>query len=314
MRVVKCSASAIGLYNHCSFSYFLQYILGMESKAGKAALQGTIVHQALEWMIRLKKRGKTNVDPMWLLHRAWDEHVQASPEIQIRKVTTRRDKETGKLKEAADFKKCRIALETIVEDKYYHPYNLKCIDSERWFALEMPGDEWKCTDSNNKEHQFTVRGYIDLVHEIDEETLEIVDWKTGQRKNFYKQQEIDEEVLMQEIQPRLYHLAAYFLYPHYKNIITTFYYTNDKGPITIAFSEDDLAITISILHKFLTTVKQDTLMRRNRWWTCKMCSFERNGMCNRVWSDLHTMGSEYIGERYYQLSYDKQLEIGKPND
>lgn len=291
----------------------MQYVLGMESQAGKAALQGNIVHRALEWMIKLKKRGKTNVDPMWLLDRSWDEHLKEFPHVEIRKVTTRKDKITGEFKEAADFKKCRIALEEILQNKYYNPYNLNCIDSERWFALEMPGDEWKCTEEDGEERQFATRGYIDLVHEIDQDTIEIVDWKTGARKNFHTQEDIDEEVLTREIQPRLYHLAAYFLYPQYKNIITTFYYTNAGGPVTIAFSEDDLALTISTLYRFFTTVKGDTLMRRNRAWTCKMCQFERNGMCSRVWSDLHTMGSEYVQERYYKINCEKQLKIGKPN-
>lgn len=312
MRVVKCSASAIGLYHHCPFSYFMQYILGMESKAGKAALQGSIVHQALQWMIKLRKRGKINVDPMWLLNRSWDELTVKSPEIAMRRTTTRIDKETGEFKEAADFKKCRIALETVLTDSFYNPYDLKVLGGEQWFALEMPGEEWQCLDQGGKLHQFTVRGFIDLIHEIDKETIEIVDWKTGSRKDFYTQQPIDEALLMREVQPRLYHLAAYFLYPKYKNILITFYYTNDGGPITIALSQDDLTMTIAALHRFFTTIKQDTLIRRNRWWTCRMCNFERSGICHRVWSDLHTLGGEYVENRYAKLDCKSQLAIGKP--
>lgn len=312
MIVARCSASAINLYNHCPFAYYLQYILGMKSQAGKAALQGNIVHRALEWMIKLKKRGKTNVDPMWLLDRSWDEHIKEFPHVEIRKVTTRIDKATGDFKECADFKKCRVALEEILNNQYYHPYHLNCIDSERWFALEMPGNEWQCLDTDGEERQFAIRGYIDLVHEIDKDTIEIVDWKTGARKNFHTQHDIDETELVMEIQPRLYHLAAYFLYPQYKNIIITFYYTNAGGPITIALSEDDMTETIAYLHKFMMTVKRDTLVRRNRSWKCKMCHFERNGMCHRVWSDFCTLGTEYIEERYHQINCEQQLAIGKP--
>ena len=312
MRVVRCSASAIRLYNHCPFSYFLQYILGMESKAGKAALQGSIVHQTLEWMIKLRKRGKTNVDPMWLLNRALDE-LTAKSDIEIRRVTTRIDKDTGEFKEATDFKKCRVALETVLADPFYNPYKLaKVIDAERWFALEMPGEEWQCLDRDGELHQFAVRGFIDMVHEIDEETIEIVDWKTGSRKDFYTQQPIDEALLMREVQPRLYHLAAYFLYPRYKNILITFYYTNDGGPVTIALSQEDVAMTIAALHRFFTTIKRDTLMKRNRWWTCRMCNFNKNGVCHRVWSDLHTLGGEYVEDRYANLDCESQEALGQP--
>jgi len=311
MRVVKCSASAIGLYNHCPFSYFMRYILGMESKAGKAALQGSIVHQALEWMIKLRKRGKTNVDPMWLLNRSWDE-LTAKSEIEIRRVTTRIDKETGELKEAADFKKCRIALEAVLADPYYNPYQIaNPIDAERWFALEMPGEEWSCLDKDGNRHQFAVRGFIDLVQEIDEDTIEIVDWKTGSRKDFYSQQPIDEALLMREVQPRLYHLAAYFLYPKYKNILITFYYTNDGGPVTIALSKEDVAMTIASLHRFFTTIQRDTLVQRNRFWTCRMCNFNKSGICHRVWSDLHALGGAYVEDRYADLDCQGQEAFGK---
>ncbi len=229
-------------------------------------------------------------------------------------MTTRIDKDTGQLKEAADFKKCRVAMETVIGNEYYNPYNIKIVDSERWFALEMPGEEWKCLDENGKENQFTSRGYIDLAHEIDDDTLEIVDWKTGVRKSFYTQEPIDEMVLMREIQPRLYHLAAYFLYPKYKNILITFYYTNDSGPITIALSEDDIVMTISALSRFFTTVKNDTLVRRNRSWQCKMCSFNKNDVCTRVWSDLHTLGSDYVQDKYGGLTCKEQLNVGQSSD
>ena len=311
LRVVKCSASAIGRYNHCPFSYFMHYILGMESKAGKPALQGNIVHQTLEWMAKLKKRGKTNVDPMWLLDRAWDEFTDKSPELGLRRVTTRIDKETGGFKEAADFKKCRIAMEVVLANPHYNPYGINVVDSEQWFALELPGDEWKCLDKDGKEHQFAVRGFIDLIQELDSDTIEIVDWKTGDRKDYYTQYPIDEELLMREVQPRLYHLAAYFLYPKYKNIIITFYYTNSGGPITISLSPEDLAMTIATLYRFFTTIRRDTLIVRNRHWKCRMCSFNKNDVCHRVWSDLHTMGGQYVEERYSKLSCEDQLAIGK---
>ena len=178
--------------------------------------------------------------------------------------------------------------------------------------MEIPGEEWKCSDKDGKSHQFTVRGFIDLVQEIDSETIEIVDWKTGARNNFYTRRPIDETELMMEIQPRLYHLAAYFLYPKYKNILVTFYYTNSGGPITIALSRDDLSVTIANLYRFFMKVKQDTIISRNRSWACKMCSFENNGMCSRVWSDLHTLGGEYVEDRYQDLNYKEQLAIGKP--
>lgn len=290
----------------------MHYILDMKSKAGKAALQGSIVHKVLELMAKRRKRGKSDIDPMLLLDRVWDKLTAKSPEIEIRKVTTRIDKLTGDYREAADFKKCRIALETVLADQFYNPYKLKVLNAEQWFALEIPGEEWKCLDKDGKLHQFTARGYIDLTHEIDRDTIEIADWKTGARKSFYTQEPVDEITLTRDIQARLYHLAAYFLYPKYKNIFITFYYTNSGGPVTIALSQDDLATTIAILYRFFATVKQDILIHRNRCWRCKMCSFNKDDICTRIWSDLCTMGGQYVEDRYSKLNFDEQLAIGKP--
>lgn len=269
----------------------------MESRAGKAALQGTIVHQVFEWMAKLKKRDKTHIDTEWLLDQSWDMHIKLNPSIEIRRVTSRG--------EAADFKKCRNSIDDVINGDY-NPYESIVIDSERWFKLEMPGKEWQCIDENGKLTQFAPRGFIDLVREIDDDTIEIVDWKTGDRSDFYTRKKHTYETLMRDIQVRLYHFAATELYPQYKNVIVTFYYTSDGGPITIPLTQADILPTIEYLWKFFQTVKNDTLIMRNRSWQCKMCSFERSGACQKAWSDLHALGSEYVEKKYFQLTFDQQ--------
>lgn len=297
MKIVRCSATAIKTYYYCSFKYWLEKILQMESRAGKAALQGTIVHQVFEWMAKLKKRGKTHIDTEWLLDQSWDMHIKLNPSIAIRRVTSRG--------EAADFKKCRNSIDDVISGDY-NPYESVVIDSERWFKLEMPGKEWQCIDENGKLTQFAPRGFIDLVREIDDDTIEIVDWKTGDRSDFYTRKKHTYETLMRDIQVRLYHFAATELYPQYKNVIVTFYYTSDGGPITIPLTQADILPTIEYLWKFFQTVKNDTLIMRNRSWQCKMCSFERSGACQKAWSDLHALGSEYVEKKYFQLTFDQQ--------
>jgi hypothetical protein len=302
MKIVKCSASAIKTYYHCSFKYLMEKILKMESLSGKSALQGDIVHQVFEWMCKLKKRKKTYIDPEWLLDQSWDMHIKLNPNIEIRKITSRG--------EAADFKKCKKSIQTILNSDY-NPYRLKIIDIERWFEIEMPGKEWECIDENNKKHQFTSRGYIDLVHEIDQNTIEIIDWKTGKRADFYTMKSHSFETLMHDIQVRLYHLAATELYPQYRDILVTIYYTSDGGPVTIPLSNNDIIPTISSLMDFFETAKKDTLFIRNRTWKCRMCSFERSGICQRVWSDLHAVGYPYIKDKYTKMSFINQKKIGK---
>ena len=305
MKIARCSASAIQSYRHCAFKYFLNYALDLESPSGKAALQGKIVHQVLEWMSKLKKRGKVNVDVEWLLEYAWDMHTSLSPHIEIRRTTSRG--------EAADFKKCRLCVETILADKHYNPYEMNnIVDIEAWFKLELPGPEWITKDDDGNDQPFAVRGYIDLARELDKDTIEIIDWKTGKRVDFYTRKPIDAYELLRAVQPRLYHLASSVLYSKYKNIIITFYYIEDGGPLTISLGIDDIPMTLASLWKFFDTVKKDTLLVRNRSWQCKMCAYERSKICQRIWSDLHTMGSEYAENRYKGLNFEQQKAITQP--
>jgi len=264
----------------------------MEDKAGKAALQGKIVHQVFEWMSKLKRRGKTYIDHMWLLERAWDMHVKQNPDISIRRVTSRG--------EAADFRKCRLSVETIIANAHYNPYTIDVIDGEIEFHLEMPGPEWE---------KFRVRGFIDLIHKIDDKTIEIIDWKTGSRADFFTKEDTNVYTLIKNIQARLYHLAATQLYPQYENILITFYFTADGGPVTISLNRDDIPLTIAILWDFLQKVKTDSVITRNRKWHCRMCSYERSGICNHAWADFNIRGEKYTKKKYYQLGFDKQKEI-----
>ena len=295
MKITKCSASAIQTYEHCNFKYYMSRVLNMEDAAGKAALQGTIVHQVFEWMGKLKRKNKTHIDPEWLLERSWDMHTAKNPHIEIRRTTSKG--------EAADFRKCRESVEVILNDDTYNPYKMEnIIDSERWFSVEFPGEEWETHEGE----QFRTRGFIDLVRELDKETIEIIDWKTGKRLDFYTRQPIDVLQLMREIQPRLYHLASCMIYSEYKNIVITFYYTSDGGPVTISLSLEDIPHTIAAIWAFFKRVEKDTLFRRNRSWKCRMCAYNKNDICTKVWSDLHTLGSEFVEQKYVDMTVEQQ--------
>lgn len=281
MKINNCSPSSINSYRFCPFQYYLNKILAIESPSGKAATIGKIIHRTFELMARLKKVGKTNVDPLWLLNRSFDEYHH----LDLRKTTSKG--------ESADYKRLKESINKIINNQYYNPYNLEVVDVEKWFELEFPGDEWK-TDNG----QFKMRGVIDLIHKIDNDTIEIIDWKNGKQSDLKTMIKKDFYYLLKDIQPRLYHLMCNILLPQYKNILITIYYINEDGPITLAFNQEDTISTINYIWKFFNTVKSDTLIRRNRTWKCKMCGYYKNGICDKVWSDLSVMGEKYIICKY----------------
>jgi len=286
MKIENCSASAIKLFDKCNFAYFLRYVLRRSIAAGKAAMQGKIVHKAVEMIAKLHLKGKT-IDTERVLEWAWDRCLRESPDVDIRKTTSRG--------EAADYKKCRNALEGIL-DSDYNPRKLKILGIEKWFSIEMPGPEW----ANRNGQQLTVRGFIDLVHEIDENTIEIVDWKTGAVADISSKEIIDSDRVAAEIQAQLYFLAACLIYPEYKNIIITFYYTTDQLPRTVYFDLTDTCRILERLLGFFTTVQKTVCVRRNRTWQCKMCEFNKGDLCTNVWADFCTAGEKFVLEKYQQ--------------
>lgn len=291
MKITKCSNSAIDSYRFCPFQYYLHYIMEIETSKGKSAAIGNIVHQTFEWMAALKKRNKTNVDPMWLFDKAWDMY----PHKDLRRHTTRG--------ESADYKKTRDIVNKIVDDENYNPYKLNVIQAEKWFEIDLPGEDFEVIDNGIK-RQLKVRGFIDLIHELDKDTIEIVDWKSGKRDSPFDTTKMDFYGLSKKLQGGLYYLASILLYPQYKNRILTFYYIADGGPTTITLDETDIPIILSRLYGHFKTIKKDSLVRRNRSWKCKLCGYNKNDVCSKIWSDYNTFDEKFVKEKYHKISLE----------
>jgi hypothetical protein len=286
MLINRASASAIKAYHFCPFQYWLNYVLGLEAPSGKSAVLGQIVHLILEWMSRLRMKGK-EVDPHWLLEWAWDTGVTRNPQVEIRKTT--------RLGESADHRFVRESVEKVLAHPFHDVRRLKVLGAEVRVDLSLPGEMWKTPSGE----QFRITGYMDLVHEIDADTIEVIDWKTGKRQDFGTMKGMDFYALMRHAQPRLYHLAANQMYPHYPNVLVTFYYMNDGGPVTLPFTFEDLAPTLGAVWKFYDTVRRDGTISRSRTWKCShLCPYGRTGLCDRVWVDLHTYGQDFVESMY----------------
>jgi hypothetical protein len=107
--------------------------------------------------------------------------------------------------------------------------------------------------------------------------------------------------LTKKLQAKIYFMAAKILYPQYKNLLVTFYYTTD-GPTTIGLSDEELPQILSELFSIFQWIKGDSLIRRNRSWKCKLCQFSKNDICDKVWGELNTMGERYVKNKYHKIN------------
>jgi hypothetical protein len=85
----------------------------------------------------------------------------------------------------------------------FNPANIDIVSPEIHFDLEIP-HEWAAYEFvvNGKtiKGQLHIKGTIDLVRRVDETTFEIVDYKTGQRKDWNKNKIKDFNALMHDRQ------------------------------------------------------------------------------------------------------------------
>lgn len=122
--------------------------------------------------------------------------------------------------------------------RFYDPRNRKVIDVEPFFDFTLD-EEWAKYEYEYKgeilKGSLSLKGTIDLVTELDEDTIEIIDYKTGERKAWNEEDTPVKtpEKLANDTQLLLYNMAVRKMYPQYKNVICTIIFIRDGGPFSI---------------------------------------------------------------------------------
>lgn len=126
-------------------------------------------------------------------------------------------------------------------------------------------------------------GFIDLITELDSETIEVFDYKFGSWVPSFDE-------FSEDIQVKLYSLVASILFPQYKEYIITFDYVR-KQPLSIAFSREDDKQTLAEIIKKHQQIEAPQVVRRTivdgdgkhpeSSWKCKsLCDVK---VCNKEW-------------------------------
>ncbi len=284
MELRKLSASRIKTYKNCEFKYFLDYHLKLPEmrESNIYALKGTGAHEALEFYARFKMGEKENAEEdyektlldFYKREKLWEiddrqPDKRGNPKGWPHPV----EKTCESCPWATKDDKCRIADTLIsvvkgcprpnfeddygltkktIEDKSYDIFNRKIIGAEVPFEEDL-GDG------------LIVRGVIDLVTEIDKDTIEIIDHKSGKSTLSYNQ-------MMKDPQARTYSLVAHRLWPQYKYVQMTLYYLR-KRRVTCIFTEEDDALTLKSLQRAWDNIKGNgNPSRPNRsFWLCNFC-------------------------------------------
>ena len=322
MIIQALRASTVNTYKDCPWKYYLQYVIGFTDVGSKKTTLGTICHHVWEILAKAKKVGHLKgkmVDHEYLLKICWARYTkQYEKDFKY---------------EPADYKFCQKLCKTIAESKL-NPLNLNVLAIEKQFEItvEKKGFFYETNDpisGEDKSGFAKLRGTIDLITEVGKDTIEVIDWKTGERKDWITGEPKDVEEFQKDQQVRMYDLALKHLYPQYKYRIFTVVYVRDGGPFTVTFTDAERVETLHELRKDFHKIKadhnpsrlKDDFGKKDKHWKCRyVCGFGKNknekgkSFCDVYKRLFDTNGYNLGTQKLYELSVKGKAIASRRND
>jgi hypothetical protein len=153
-----------------------------------------------------------------------------------------------------------------------------------------------------------------LITQVDDDTIEVVDWKTGKRLDWATGQEKTHEKLQKDPQLMIYHYAINHIFPQYKHVIFTIYFINDGGPFSVLFEPKDMIYTEDLLKNKFNYIKKTKKPRLNKTWMCnKLCHFGKTSFENTSivpiieYRDNQTCKKDTMMTKCEQIKHDIEL-------
>jgi hypothetical protein len=264
----------------CEQQYFLEYVLGYRSPSNKKADKGTIVHKVLEILaaIKLTEQKKNNqyiddiIGPINVNDYDLDDISKRVYDYYTSQFKHHEWSEK-------DFKDCHSWVYKAITDhnRIFDPRSRDIVQPEQHFdiSINKPWADYKYeTKDGLVEGKLAIKGTIDLITKVNEDTLEVIDWKTGRRLDWATGQEKTLEKLYKDPQLKIYHYALSKLYPEYNHIIMTINFINDGGAFSMCFDKSDLPETEELIRKKFEEIKKCKKPKLSKTWKCtKLCHF-----------------------------------------
>lgn len=264
----------------CEQQYFIEYILGITGPSNQKADKGTIVHKVLEILADIKKAkqdgqseildsiiGKVSVE---------DYDLSNISTLIYNYYSTGNSHHKWVDKDRED---CYNWVQKAIthNNGMFDPRNKDIVSSELHFDFEIKKPWAKYlykTENGDISGNLALKGTIDLVTRVDDNFFEIIDWKTGKRRDWATGKEKTLDNLQNDPQLRIYYYAVHHLYPEIENIMVTINYINDGGPFSINFDKSDLLRTEEMLQAKFERIRQNNNPVLHKTWMCnRLCHF-----------------------------------------
>lgn len=267
----------------CEQQYFFDYVLGYKGPSNKKADKGTIVHKVLEILAFIKYNQQNNND--YFNDDILGDiniHDYSLPQI----INDIYDYYSSSFKHhewsKKDFKDCSDWVYKAINygDGLFDPRNKNILYPEQKFDIVID-KPWAKYDYGDIKGNLAIKGTIDLITKANDNTLEIIDWKTGKRLNWATGEEKTQAKLETDPQLMIYFYAAQKLYPEIDHCIVTIFFINDGGPFSMTFDKKDLLKTEDLLRTKFEQIKKCNKPKLNKSWKCnKLCHYGKTTFAN----------------------------------
>ena len=319
----------------CAQQYFLEYVLGMKSPSGMKADKGTIVHKVLEILAYIKLTEQNNetvyTDDILGPINIKKYNLNTIIEKVYKYYSTQFKHHEWKVK---DYKDCHLWVNKALESHNgsFDPRNRDILQPEQRFDIVIDKKWAEYSYVVNQEiisGKLAIKGTIDLITKVSDNTIEIIDWKTGRRLDWATGEEKTLAKLQNDPQLRIYHYAVSALYPQMDHIIFTINFINDGGAFSVCYDKNDLPETELMIKNKFETIKNTKVPELNKTWKCtKLCHFGKttfenshvlpileyrdnqitkvdNNMtkCEQVKHDINLLGIDNVVDKYTVPGY-----------
>lgn len=282
MIITYLRSSSYGCHEMCPMKYFLEYNLGWRGPSNIKAEKGTVVHKVLEILaiIKLKQQeGRTYFNDD-ILGRIYVDKYDLDD--LITRCTDYYQEHSIHEWKPLDRTHCSKWTYKAIEynNGEFDPRNSEIVQPEQSFDITIAKPwaeyEYVLPDGKILKGNFGIKGTIDQISKIDDETYRILDWKTGRRLNWATGEEKTWEKLNVDPQLMMYYYAIQHLYPEIEHFELVIYFINDGGPFTLCFSREDLPTIENMLKQKFLEIKETEMPPLKKSWKCtKFCHFGR---------------------------------------
>ncbi len=196
----------------------------------------------------------------------------------------------------------------------YDPRRRNIKFPEKHFNIEIDKDwaryEYESPSGEKLVGQFGIKGTVDLITELSSDTLEIVDWKTGQRKNWATGEVKTYDKLCDDTQLMMYYYAISKMYPQYKHIFVTIFFVRDGGPFTIGFEPSNMDVVEERLRQHFEEVRGTTHPTmcsedQSDFKCTRLCNYYKEkhptsglNICKHIHNETKLIGIDNVVEKY----------------